>query len=117
MSAKRLDVLLVDDDEDVLIATQALLERVHNVRAVGSFREALDELIRQVPDAIVCDLELAPYRGDALLAMVAREHPQVRRVLYTGSGLPDDPTLEGIAHRIVIKPGTFAELLASILGD
>ena len=117
MSADRLDVLLVDDDEDVLVGVEELLARRHAVRAVLDFRAAIAALATRVPDVIVCDLDLAPYRGDALLQLVAREHPQVRRVLYTASLSADDGAFDEVAHAVVIKPGTVRELYAAIEGD
>jgi DNA-binding NtrC family response regulator len=118
MSGKRLDVLLVDDDEDVLLATAALISQNHEVRAVSGLREAMYALVARVPDAIVCDLDLDPFRGDALLALIAREHPEVRRVLYTGSRRAvGGSSFDDVAHRVLLKPASLSELLAAITGD
>jgi DNA-binding NtrC family response regulator len=112
---KRLNVLLVDDDPEVLRVTSWMLSARHDVRSVAGFREAMHELHERMPDAIVCDLELEPYRGDVFLSMVAREFPEVRRVLYT-TALPSG-ALQRVAHRILFKPSTFEELDEAITGD
>jgi DNA-binding NtrC family response regulator len=112
-----MDVLLIDDDEDVLGSLADLLRLKHEVRVAGGLREAVDQLVRQVPDAIVCDFDLPPYRGDVFLSMVAREHPQVRRVLYTGSMTADSKCLVESAHVVLTKPSSLPALLAAIAGD
>lgn len=45
-------------------------------------RDAVHELARKVPDVIICAFDMPPYRGDALLDMIASEHPEVRRILF-----------------------------------
>jgi DNA-binding NtrC family response regulator len=114
---RRMDVLLVDDDEEVLRANAELLQTMHDVRAVNGFREAMRELVRRVPDAVISDLELPPYRGDAFLQIVARSYPGVRRVLYTGSLAVEYARLKGVAHKVLLKPASLSELLAAIGGD
>jgi DNA-binding NtrC family response regulator len=114
---KRMDVLLVDDDEEVRGPIADLLRIDHDVRTAVGLREAVGELVSKVPDAIVCELDLQPYRGDVLLSLVAREHPSVRRVLYTFWPPPRDNCLGDVAHKVLIKPGTLEELLAAIAGD
>jgi DNA-binding NtrC family response regulator len=115
---RRLDVLLVDGDAEVRGPMADGLRERHEVRVAMGLRDAIDELVRRVPDVVVCDFELTPYRGDVFLSMVAREHPQVRCVLYTDS-LPPPGTaaLVHAAHVVLIKPTTIAELLAAIDGD
>jgi DNA-binding NtrC family response regulator len=114
---KRLDVLLVDDDEDVLGPTAELLRTRHEVRVANGLREAVDQLVRRVPDTIVCDFDLPPYRGDVLLGLVAREHPEVRRVLYTASPLPATTVRFDCAHSVLVKPASASALFAAVSGE
>jgi DNA-binding NtrC family response regulator len=114
---RRLDVLLVDDDHEVLGPTADLLRTRHDVRVANGLREAVDQLVRRVPDAIVCDFDLPPYRGDVLLGLVAREHPEVRRILYTASPLPDEGVRFDCAHSVLVKPATANALFAAVSGE
>jgi DNA-binding NtrC family response regulator len=114
MAARRLDVLLVDDDEQVRGPVAELLSVRHEVRVASGLRDAVDQLVKRVPDAIICDFDLPPYRGDVFLALVAREHPEVRRVLYTGSLPSAVDCMTGVAHAVLTKPSTLAQLLAAI---
>ena len=113
---RRLDVLLVNGDQTVAEPMAAVLRQRHEVRVAGGLRAAVSELVRRTPDAIVCDLDLAPYSGDALLAMVARELPQVRRVLYAGPR-PDGESFAEVAHVTLARHASLSELLAAIAGD
>jgi DNA-binding NtrC family response regulator len=112
---KLLDVLIVDDDVEKACSLARLLRSRHFVRIAVGLREAVHAVAYKVPDAIVCALDMPPYRGDALLAMVAREHPEVRRVLYGGSHVSLART--GSAHAIIERPHDAAALLAAIAED
>ena len=105
-------MLLVNDGE-----TEPLVERLrprHEVRVVSGLRAAVEALVQRVPDVIVSQLELPPYRGDVLLALVAREHPEVRRVLLTSASDVVD-CLAGVAHVTLTAPD--AEALLAAIGD
>jgi DNA-binding NtrC family response regulator len=112
--AKRLDILVVNDSESAGREIAEHLRARHAVRIARGLRDAVDELVRRVPDAIVCDFELPPYRGDVLLSLVAREHPHVRRVLYVAAA-PTADCLD-VAHVTLVAGTSFADLLAA-LGD
>jgi CheY-like chemotaxis protein len=114
---RRLDVLVVNDSVETSEPLVELLRPVHEVRVANGLREAVDQLVTRVPDAIVCHLHLPPYRGDVLLAMVAREHPSVRRVLCIGPGPEGErDCLAGVAHVTLDQPGA-QELVRAIVGD
>jgi DNA-binding NtrC family response regulator len=76
------DVLVVDDDADHACMIARELRTRHHVRIAIGLRDAVHELTRKVPEVIICAFDMPPYRGDALLAMIAREHPEVRRILF-----------------------------------
>jgi DNA-binding NtrC family response regulator len=115
--ARRLDVLLVEDDEEIATAIADLLRLSHEVRIAPGLREAIALLAQRVPDAIVCDLEIPPYRGDVLLSMVAREHPHVRRVLHSSYLPSNEDFLSEVAHVVLPKPSTLSALLRAIDGE
>jgi DNA-binding NtrC family response regulator len=83
VGVKLRDVLIVDNDVEVAASLARLLRSRHFVRIAVGLRDAVHELAARVPDVVVCALEMEPYRGDALLAMIEREHPSVRRILFT----------------------------------
>jgi DNA-binding NtrC family response regulator len=113
---KLLDVLIVDDDVDQACGLARLLRSRHFVRIAVGLREAVHAVAHKVPDAIVCALDMPPYRGDALLAMVAREHPEVRRILY-GRGSQVALVRDDAAHVLVDGPHDAAAILAAIAED
>ena len=113
---QRLDVLYIDDDADTAQAVASLLRIFHDVRFAVGVQETVAELQRRVPDVVLCDLEMPPFRGYAILAMIRREHPSVRRILFTGS--PPRAWMhvleEQLAHVVIRKPGGIQELLEAI---
>jgi len=113
---KLLDVLVVDDDVENACALARTLRARHFVRIAVGLREAVHAVALRVPDVIVCAVHMPPYRGDALLAMIAREHPEVRRVLYGPA--PATPLIsDDAAHAIVDGADDAAALLAAIAED
>jgi DNA-binding NtrC family response regulator len=79
-------VLLVDDDPDVLESLGEWLARRHQVRVARGFVEALALLVKgPLPNVVITDYEMPPYRGDDLLAIVAARYPRVCRILHTGT--------------------------------
>ena len=113
---RRLNVLLVNDDRSVSEPMAAALRQRHEVRVAAGLSAAVAELVWRPPDAIVCDVDLGPYTGDALLAMVARELPQVRRVLYTGPLAPGE-SFDHVAHVTLPRHATLGELFAALAGE
>lgn len=112
-----LDVLIVDDDVEEACVIARHLRARHCVRIAVGLRDAVHAIAQRVPDVIVCAHEMPPFRGDALLAMIASEHPEVRRVLFSRSA---DATLvdgDEIVHAVVRKPVDAAALLAAIVSD
>jgi DNA-binding NtrC family response regulator len=109
---RSLDVLIVDDRVEEACSVARLLRQKHRVRIAIGLRDAVHEISRQVPDVVICALDMPPYRGDALLAMVAVEHPSVRRILLGAPGVramtPD------AAHAVVSRPLLPSALLAAI---
>lgn len=114
---KFLDVLVVDDDVEEACVVARLLRARHSVRIAVGLRDAVHAIAQRVPDVIVCAHEMPPYRGDALLAMIASEHPAVRRVLFSRSAEAALVDGNDIVHAVVHKPVDAAKLLAAIVSD
>jgi DNA-binding NtrC family response regulator len=110
---KFLDVLVVDDDVEEACAVARVLRSKHFVRIAVGLRDAVHAIAWRVPDVIICAHEMPPYRGDALLAMIASEHPDVRRVLFNrGPGAAHVGS--SAAHAILAKPVDPVALLAAV---
>ena len=108
---KFLDVLVVDDDVEQACVVARVLRARHKVRIAVGLRDAVHEIARSVPDIIMCAHEMPPYRGDALLAMIASEHPRgaACAVHRSATGARRWDRARGRA-----KPVDAAELLAAI---
>jgi DNA-binding NtrC family response regulator len=86
---RRLSVLLVDDEPDILSALTLAIEDVADVRVAASVADALPLLETHHFDVVVADLRLPDRWGDELLAHVAAHAPTTRRLLLTGDTDPD----------------------------
>jgi response regulator RpfG family c-di-GMP phosphodiesterase len=80
-------ILCVDDEPNVLSALRRELRRTpHNVDICGSGEEALAKLRERGAAVVISDLRMPGMDGVELLSRVAREHPDVVRVLLSGNG-------------------------------
>ncbi|HJU22715.1 MAG TPA: response regulator [Casimicrobiaceae bacterium] len=113
----RLDVLVVDDDEDIAVATCRALGRVHATRFAPSVDDALAAVAARVPDVVVSDFYMPTRNGDELLAILAERHPSVRRVLHSSQRAEDQQRFvdSGLAHAFVCKVEMDA-LLVTVAG-
>jgi DNA-binding NtrC family response regulator len=85
LPATRLDVLVVDDNEDTADGVRDILSHDHDVRVVHDLDSAFAEVARSCPDVVVCDLNLGTRVGSDLLEHLALTHPRVLRILMTGA--------------------------------
>ncbi len=89
-------VLLVDDEPKVLSALKRLLrDEPYEILSAGNAEEAADVLGSAPVDLIVCDEEMPGMPGSEFLAKVARDYPDVVRIVLTGH-----PTLPGALRAI-----------------
>jgi len=110
----RLRILLVDDEPEILRVLQRGLCQ-HETVAVETGEAAIRLLDQRRFDVVVSDNDMGAISGLVLLSHVQWAHPEVHRVLFSGTTRlgPDDLAAllrAGIVHRVVSKPG-FAELL------
>jgi CheY-like chemotaxis protein len=80
-----LRILVVDNETATAIANELVLWG-HEVAIALDPGAAVRLLSSWQPDVVMARLEMPPSRGDALMDLVAREFPLVRRVLYHESG-------------------------------
>lgn len=113
MSAVRLRIILVEDDVLVANATARLLRALrHDVRIVLDSRLALDAVRDHPPDVVISDLRMPHVTGEEVLAMVRNRHPNIARLLVSGSiALCTDPT---VYDEALPKPCNPEDLIAAI---
>lgn len=87
-AGRRLRVLVVDDDPDVLRALTRALERGHAVWGAASVEEALALADLRSPDLVVCDVMMPNGGGEALYHALREHFPELSRrlVFLTGGG-------------------------------
>jgi two-component system, probable response regulator PhcQ len=111
-------VLLVDDEPKVLSALQRVLrEEPYQLLTAGSAAQAAEALGRAPVDLIVCDEEMPGLSGSEFLAQVARDFPDVVRIVLTGR-----PTLaaalrainEGRVYQFLTKPCNELDLAVTL---
>lgn len=107
---------MVDDDVEHACTLARVLRARYFVRIAVGLRDAVHEIAKKVPDAILCAVDMPPFRGDALLSMIASEHPAVRRILYSRTPLAL-PVRDDAAHVVVESPLDVAALVAAIGDD
>lgn len=80
-------VLLVDDEEQILFSSAALLRRaaVRNVKSVSDSREVLAILAGGNVGAIVLDLFMPHVSGKDLLVELCRDYPQIPVIVMTAA--------------------------------
>jgi len=95
-------VLVVDDDDDVRMATQDVMERRgFEVVAVSSGAEALSFIAQDIPNIMLLDLEMDDMNGFEVLGELQGNprYKNVQVVVVTGSGKKLPPNL-----RVLRKP-------------
>ncbi len=117
-------VLVVDDDPSIvkLIEINLKIEGYEVVTATDG-SDALDEVARQIPDAIVCDLMMPVTDGYTVLRTL-RIDPATKKipfVIVSAKSLPEEiqKALEMGADRYITKPfdpGKLVVVVGSLLG-
>lgn len=116
---RKLRVLLVDDDANLLAGLRRQFRRQVDTTCANSAEDALQQVREAtVPfDSIISDLRMPGMDGIGLLRLIAAESPNAQRILLTGSA--DDPRVsaaqeEGLIHKLLPKPCPPDRMLASI---
>jgi ActR/RegA family two-component response regulator len=112
--ARRLKILLVDDNDSLRGVMQELLER-HDfeIVAVSCVSDALSQIISQGFDVLVTDLHM-PKPDDGFAVIAAMRHCQPKALTLVLSGFPDiHGAVEAIllqADEVLVKPFAAREL-------
>jgi DNA-binding NtrC family response regulator len=114
---KTVRILVVDDKPSVLLTYRMILQQNgHNVVAVPTYRQALEQLDTGVFDLLLCDLGLDENHSGFEVIEYAREKlPGLRSVLLTGYATPEIAD-QAAEHGVVVlfKPVEVEELLRTV---
>lgn len=81
-------VLVVDDDPAIHEVFAILIGTVSGLQLVGTARDgqdAIDQVARLCPDAIICDVEMEPMDGLTALPEIRRRCPGVVVAMYSAT--------------------------------
>ena len=111
-------ILFVDDEQRVLDGLKRMLYGLRNewrMAFVRSGHEALELLDQSDFDVVVTDLRMPEMSGVELLANVASRHPQVVRMVLSGT-VDQEVALRSatLAHQYLVKPCDAATLRATV---
>ncbi len=82
-------ILLVDDNNDGILARRSVLEELgYTVVAANSGEEALNVVENQAIDLVVTDYKMKPLNGIELIARLRELRPQLPLILLTGFAEP-----------------------------
>ncbi len=74
-------ILVVDDDEDIRMAVEALLaSRSYNVETAGTKEEALEKFTRVKPDLAILDVMMVSWQDGFELAREVKKNPELKNI-------------------------------------
>lgn len=114
---KKVDILIVDDDEDTLRGLGILLgKKGYVVETAGSAREALEKLKQKFFNVSLLDIMLPDLEGTKLIGLFKAVHPEMAVIMITGNASLDNAmeSLNNGASNYIIKPLDIGELLMMI---
>jgi CheY-like chemotaxis protein len=115
-------VMLVDGAVEACGPLAKFLERSgHRVTCVGSGREALTDLIRDLPDVLIMDLLMPGMDGASLLAVI-RSYLRLQSLpVVVLTALPDSPMVQRVldlgADSVLIKGKASLDDVRSAVND
>jgi CheY-like chemotaxis protein len=120
-ATRRRPILVVDDDQQVLgVVVRSLRVRGHEVRGVGSGREALLTIYGggPAPALLLTDVDMPGMTGIELAARVAADRPGVAIVLMSGSDSVVQMARERpeLVRGVITKPFEIDHLLTVVEG-
>ena len=114
-------VLIVDDEESMrVLLARALAIDGHDIVTAQDGAEALEILIREdgAFDLLLTDIQMPVMDGIALALAAARDFPTLTILLMTGFADQRERAhgLSAIAHDVVTKPFSVADIRAAVAG-
>jgi PAS domain S-box-containing protein len=115
---KKPTVLLADGDADMRESVQRLLQKHYRVIAIANGQEALDAVLREIPDLVLADITMPVLDGLGLLTAL-RSNPatQVIPIVLMSARAGEESRIQGFqsgADDYLTKPFTHRELLARV---
>ncbi|MBT3235792.1 MAG: response regulator [Bdellovibrionales bacterium] len=84
MDDEKYTIMLVDDEDDILLALEGALEDDYNIITANSGEEALLLIEEEDFELIICDMRMPGIQGYDVLKAVVEKDESVRRILLTG---------------------------------
>ncbi|MBC8420063.1 MAG: response regulator [Desulfobacterales bacterium] len=85
--AKKIKVLMVDDEEQFRATTSKILtRRGYETTVAGSGEEAIDVLKKSPQDVVILDIKMPGMDGHEALSRIKKIDPNVRVIMLTGHG-------------------------------
>jgi DNA-binding response OmpR family regulator len=113
-----MEKILIAEDESAVSAfvSRALHHAGHEVVAVSDGLAAVAALAAGTFDLLLSDIVMPGLDGIALALKAGKDHPAMKILLMSGyaSERQRAHNLESLAHRIVAKPFTLAEICAAV---
>jgi CheY-like chemotaxis protein len=120
MPSPRASVLLIEDDDEVgLLLSAVLTEFGYQVCRAEDGMVALAMISAQIPDIILCDLNLPKIPGPELLEMVRRNYPNILLIAMSGAfsqGVPPGVIADAFYEKGK-APGSLLQILAAVRPD
>ncbi|MBW1791525.1 MAG: response regulator [Deltaproteobacteria bacterium] len=113
----KIDILVVDDEEDFASALTARLElKGFNARAVTSGEEALPAIANSPPQVVILDLKMPDLGGLEVLEGIKSFSQDIEVIILTGHGSVANG-IEGMergAFDYIMKPVDLDEIISKI---
>ena len=111
-------VLVVDDDLELTMLYEQLLEDQYEVSTASDGALALQQVLHQDVDAILCDLRMPELEGDLFYRAVERAKPDLCRRFIFITGAAEEPKYQSFLSQVkppvLHKPLQPAQLLAEL---
>lgn len=111
---RKLTLLLVDDEEQILKMLARLFRGEFRVITASGGKEGLEKFRTERPEIIVSDQRMRGMTGIEMLRQMAQDEPSTVRILITGYS-DIDAVIEAVNHKLldryVTKPWDNDELL------
>jgi CheY-like chemotaxis protein len=115
MNPRKASILIAEDDAPVRTTLAQVLSVLgYAIRTVNNGLQAVAALREQVPDILLCDLNMPDMSGYELLSIVNRRFPEVRAVAMSGAFLGNEVTSRFPADAYYQKGEGIPSLLESL---
>jgi len=114
---KKLNILFVDDERQILVPLKALFKREYNVFTAISGQAALEVIKKHAIQVVISDQRMPEMRGIELLREVKKISPNTVRILLTGYAdlsAVMDAVNSGEVFRFIEKPWSNTRLKTTV---